>query len=95
MNVDDLNTDVGLLFGRRWSLPQLESVSLVSLRVDEPARQLYGYSLMDSLSSQHRSRIGGTVMRCRESSASSLQKITGRAPRPRPALVTPAQAFRP
>jgi hypothetical protein len=80
VNVDDLNTDLGLLFGRRWSLLQLESVSLVSLeRLMSQHDNPRGYSLMDSLTFENIDRIGGTVLRCRDNSAFVFVKVTGRA----------------
>lgn len=96
VNVDDLNTDVGLLFGRRWSLLQLESVSLVSLerlmsQQDDPR----GYSLMDSLSFENIERIGGTVLRCRDNSAFLFVKVTGRSPSKAGTRYACAVVFRP
>jgi hypothetical protein len=96
VNVDDLNTDVGLLFGRRWSLLQLESVSLVSLdrlmsQHDDPR----GHSLMDSLSFENIERVGGTVLRCRDSSAFVFVKVTGRAPSKAGTRYACAVVFRP
>jgi len=96
VNVDDLNTDVGLLFGRRWSLLQLESVSLVSLeRLMSQQDNPRGYSLMDSLSFENIERIGGTVLRCRDSSAFVFVKVTGRSPSKAGTRYACAVVFRP
>lgn len=96
VNVDSLNTDVGLLFGRRWSLLQLESVSLVSLeRLMSQQDNPHGYSLMDSLSYENIERIGGTVLRCRDSTAFMFVKIAGRSPSKAGTRYACAVVFRP
>lgn len=96
VNVDDLKTDVGLLFGRRWSLLQLESVSLVSLdRLMSQRDNPRGHSLLDSLCFENIERIGGTVLRCRDSSAFVFVKVTGRIPSKAGTRYACAVVFRP
>ncbi len=96
VNVDDLNTDFGLLFGRRWSLLQLESVSLVSLeRLMSQQDSPRGYSLMDSLSFENIERVGGTVLRCRDNSAFLFVRVTGRTPSKAGTRYACAVVFRP
>ena len=69
--------DLGLIFGKRWSWIQLESVNLVPVEGFSSGDR-EGISLMNSLSFEHVKRRGETLIECLDDAALMLIQVIGR-----------------
>jgi len=79
VGVGPCDTDLGLMFGKRWSWVQLERISLVPVQkvMDNPDEH-DGLSLMSALSFENVARRGESLIECPDEAGFVFVKVTGR-----------------
>jgi FMN phosphatase YigB (HAD superfamily) len=76
--VDDLKTDIGVMFGQRWSMIQIESISLVSLeRLMSRFDDHKGYDVSDRVTLENITRHGKSLLQCRDRSGFMFVQVSG------------------
>jgi FMN phosphatase YigB (HAD superfamily) len=79
IGVDNLSIDIGLIFGKRWRLLQLDSVTLVELdRLMSCQESNNDIDLTGSLSFENVERVDGSILRCNDPAAFVFAQISGR-----------------
>jgi FMN phosphatase YigB (HAD superfamily) len=78
IGVDDLKADVGVMFGQKWSMVQLESVRLVSIdRLLSRHDKHDGFDVGDRIRMENIVRHGANVLQCRDRSGFMYVRIEG------------------
>ncbi|MFO1435238.1 MAG: HAD hydrolase-like protein [Gammaproteobacteria bacterium] len=96
IGVDNLSTDIGIMFGKKWRLLQLDSITLVEIdKLMNCQDNDDEIDLLEYVSLEKIEQLDGSILRCNDTSAFAFAQISGRFQVPKGKRYACAVLFRP